>query len=97
MARRTWVFLVAGALLIGASALLYGLGLQPPGCSGPAIYVEDSFCPARLEILWFELSEAEAIVWLTLIGIAMGALLGLLVGNGRGIAEARLSATEAGR
>lgn len=59
--------------------MFYGLGLNPKACSGAAAYVDPSYCPPRMEILWFELSEREVVVWSVIAGAAAGALLGLLV------------------
>lgn len=54
-------------------------GLHPVACSGAAAYVDASYCPSRLEILWFRLSEMELLVWSIVVGAAVGAFLGLLV------------------
>lgn len=79
MDRRTWIFVLTGALLVATATLLLGLSLDPGGCSGPTAYVDTSFCPSRFEILWFRASDTEVVVWSLIVGVSVGALLGLLV------------------
>jgi hypothetical protein len=59
--------------------VLFGLSLDPQGCSGLRYLVDESFCLPRFEILWFRLSEMEVLVWSIILGASTGALLGLLV------------------
>lgn len=77
--RRTWISVLTGALLVATATLLVGLSLDPGGCSGPTAYVDTSFCPSRFEFLWFRASDTEVVVWSLIVGVSVGALLGLLV------------------
>jgi hypothetical protein len=79
MNHRPWIVVLVGSILVGTATLLIGLGLHPVGCSGPTGYVDASFCPPRMEVLWFRLSETEVIIWSVIVGASVGALLGLLV------------------
>jgi hypothetical protein len=79
MNHRPWVVVLVGSILIGTATLLIGLGLHPVGCSGPTAYVDASFCPPRIELLGFRLSETEVIIWSVTVGASVGALLGFLV------------------
>lgn len=80
MDRRTWTFALIGSILVATATVLIGLGPNPQGCSGLTWFGGASYCPPRIEILWFELSEREVIVWSVIAGATSGALLGLLVG-----------------
>ena len=53
--------------------------MNPQGCSGAAAYVDPSYCPPRIEVLWFELSDKEVIIWSVIVGGTVGALLGPIV------------------
>lgn len=79
VAHRTWIFVLVAALLGAATTLFLTGSLHPVGCSGAAAYVDATYCPSRIEILWFRLSEIELLVWSIVVGSAVGALLGLLV------------------
>jgi hypothetical protein len=81
MDRRTWIFVLIGSILTGTATVLLGFGLNPQGCSGLTWFGDISFCPPRIEVLWFELSETEVIVWSVIVGSTAGAFLGLLVGR----------------
>lgn len=76
---RTWIVALIGSILVGTAAVLSGLDLNPQGCSGAAAYVDPSYCPPRMEVLWFEPSDKEVIIWSVIVGGTAGALLGLLV------------------
>lgn len=76
---RSRILAFTGAILVGTATVLFGLSLDPQGCSGLAYLVDESFCPPRFEILWFQLSEMEVLVWSPILGASMGTLLGLLV------------------
>lgn len=78
MERRSLIFVLAGAVLGAIATGLIGLGFDAGGCSGPTAYVDASFCPPRIEIMWFRLSDVEVLVWSLLVGGSAGALLGLL-------------------
>src|SRR5215207_3725097 len=79
MDRRTWILAIIGSILVGTATVLYGLDLNPLGCSGAAAYVDPSHCPPRMEVLWFEFSDKEVIIWSVIAGGTVGAILGLLV------------------
>ena len=76
MGRRSRIFVLIGVLLGATATLLIDLSLDPGGCSGPTAYADATFCPPRVEILWFRLSEAEVLVWSLVVGGSAGALLG---------------------
>jgi hypothetical protein len=80
MHRRTWIPPLVGSILLGTATLLYGRGLNLQGCAGMTWFGDDSYCPPRIEVMWFELSEREVLVWSVITGATAGALLGLLVG-----------------
>jgi hypothetical protein len=79
MNHRPWVAVLVGSILVGTAALLIGLGPHPVGCSGATAYVDASYCPPRLELFWFRLSETEVIIWSLIVGASVGALVGLVV------------------
>jgi hypothetical protein len=79
MERHTWISALIGSILVGTATVLYGLDLNPQGCSGAVAYVGPSYCPPRLEVLWFKLSDKEVITWSVIVGATAGALFGLFV------------------
>jgi hypothetical protein len=79
MGRRTWIFVLIGSILAGTATVLFGLSLNPQGCGGLTWFGDVASCPPRIEVLWFELSQMEAIVWSVILGATAGAFLGLLV------------------
>jgi hypothetical protein len=80
MHRRTAFLALIGSILVGTTTVSYGLSLNLRGCSGLRWFGDDSYCPPRIEVLWFELSEREVLVWSIVTGAMAGAFLGLLVG-----------------
>jgi hypothetical protein len=82
VALRTWIFVLAGALLIGAVTLLFGLSLDPGAvaCGGFVGSGDEFGCSApRIHLLGTRLSEKEVVVWSIIAGALAGALLGLVV------------------
>jgi hypothetical protein len=79
MDRRTWILALVPAVAVGIAVLLIEVAPTPLGCSGAAAYVDPSYCPPRIQILWYKLSPTEVVVWSILVGGVTGALLGLLV------------------
>ena len=90
--RRHWIFVFAGALLLGTTALLYERTLpfwRYVECRG----VEEVPCSAlRTEVLGVVLSPIGAVAWSLGIGAAVGALLGFLVARARSPARIYSSA-----
>ena len=83
VAHRTWIVALVAALLGAATTSFLTGSLHPVGCSGAAAYVDATYCPSRIEILWFRLSEIELLVWSIVVGTAVGAFVGLLVDSTR--------------
>jgi hypothetical protein len=81
MDRRTWIFVLFGSLTGGTATLLVGLSLDPyPVACGGFLTAFSGFCPgSSVELLWFELSQTEVIIWSVIFGMLTGALLGLVV------------------
>jgi hypothetical protein len=91
MNRRRWILALVGAVLVGTVALWLGLHLDRGGCSGPSAFVDKGFCSApRIELLWFKLSEKQALAWSIVIGGSAGVILGYIVDR---LAPRRRSAT----
>jgi hypothetical protein len=77
VAHRTWIFVLAGTILVAAAGFL----LAPNILDGiVACYPGHGGCqPNRTRVLGVRLSDNEVVVWGTVVGAMAGALLGPLI------------------